>query len=87
MKKHVLDEQRIDSFEEYMQYLCGATADLQTILDNLTIDEIKEEIKNYAIDVAKQALKNASKHFDKNNEVGLASISVITSEYNLPNLS
>lgn len=37
-KPHVLQVQSTDTFEEYMQYLVGATYDLEDIINNLSID-------------------------------------------------
>ena len=59
MKKHVLEVQSTDTFEEYMQYLVGAKYDLEDIINNLSIDEIKEEVRNYTIDVVHKAINDA----------------------------
>lgn len=54
----VIMTQRISSFEEYIQYLVGIAYPLDIILDNLSTDEIKEEMKNYTIDVLHQCVNN-----------------------------
>ena len=59
MKKHVLEVQSTDTFEEYMQYLVGTTYNLEDIINNLSIDEIKEEVRNYTIDVVHKAINDA----------------------------
>lgn len=40
----------------------------------------------YAKEVAREALKNASSHFDEKTSLGQISINVITSESNIPEL-
>ena len=47
------------------------------------VDEIS---KRYAKEVAREALRNASSHFDEKTSLGQISINVITSESNIPKL-
>lgn len=42
--------------------------------------------KLYAKEVSREALKNASSHFDEKTSLGKISINVITSESNIPDL-
>ena len=92
MKKSAIEEQRIDSFEEWIQYTVGATYPLETILSNLSTDEIKEEIRLYALAVAIQALNNASENCKVEkvsngfNEFYRINKQSIISESNIPNI-
>lgn len=74
------------TFEEHMQGAVGATYPLEDILNNLLIEDIVEEVNIYAKEVAREALKNASSHFDEKTSLGQISINVITSETNIPEL-
>lgn len=58
-KPNVLEVQSTDTFEEYIQYLVGSTYDLEDIINNLSIDEIKEEVRNYTIDVIHKAINDS----------------------------
>lgn len=91
MRKHVLEEQRIDSFEEWLQYACGATYTLEEMLNDLDTCQIREEVRLYAIEVAKEALKNANKNLvvigGDNCRCGIEIVDEsILSETNIPKL-
>ena len=78
------------SFEESLQLSVGTTYPLERILSILSADEIKEEVRLYAIEVAKEALKNANsklrdKDFLFHDDYELAEKSIL-SESNIPNL-
>ena len=50
------------TFTEHMQDCVGATHPLETILHNLSPEEIEEEAHIYAKEAAREALKNASEN-------------------------
>ena len=54
--------------------------------DGITNSIINEVSKHYAKEVAREALMNASSHFDEKTSLGQISINVITSESNIPEL-
>lgn len=79
-------KREMKTFTEHMQDCVGATHPLEIILHNLTSEEIEEEVHIYAKEVAKEALRNASSHFDEKTSLGQISINVITSESNIPEI-
>ena len=48
------------TFEQQLQEAVGATYPLEDILQNLTPEQILDEVNIFAKEVAKEALKNAS---------------------------
>ncbi len=77
------------TFTEQLQEAVGATYPLEDILQNLTPEQILEEVNIFARSVAKEALKNASENatyfLDANYQVQIVKSS-ITSEENIPTL-
>lgn len=74
------------TFTEHLQDCVGATYPLEDIINNLSPEEIEEEAHIYAKEVAREALMNASSHFDEKTSLGQISINVITTESNIPGL-
>lgn len=76
------------TFTEQLQEAVGATYPLEDILQNLTPEQILDEVNTFAKEVAKEALKNASENatyfLDANDQVQIVKSS-ITSEENIPN--
>ena len=87
MVEHRKEEMK--TFTEQLQEAVGAKYPLDTILANLSSDEILEEVNIFAKEVAKEALKNASENatyiLDANDEVHIVKSS-ITSEENIPSV-
>lgn len=74
------------TFTEHMQDCVGATYPLEDIINNLSPEEIEEEVHIYAKEVAQQTIKNVCKNFDEKSVVGQTSIAVISAESNIPEL-
>lgn len=73
------------SYENYFEFL-DLTRKCDT--DHVFIMDggVTQISKRFAKEVAKEALNNASSHFDEKTSLGQISINVITSESNIPGL-
>lgn len=60
--------ERMKTFTEQLQEAVGATYPLEDILQNLTPEQILEEVNIFARSLAKEALKNASENATLNKE-------------------
>src|SRR5690606_20862183 len=55
----IKQRKRMKTFEEHLQDAVGAKYPLQDILENLSAEEILEEVNIFSKGVAREALKNA----------------------------
>ena len=53
------------TFLEQLQDAVGGTFPIEDIINNLSADEIVEEVKLYALEACKEALKNSNFRFEK----------------------